>query len=212
MTAAQLQLLRQLLRLSSKHLQWSAVPAQPEPARQQQPSASQSTAFTGIVEVQEETAGSDEEEDGSVAGATKQLQARCALILTHVLQAAALYAADGSSHGAAASSSTGSDDDSLDSLVAVVAREGLELHSPWSNATCQLHGQQLLQHSEQQQEGCVLPWRHAVPAVLDGLRDTLLAQHRHKQAQDKGAEMGEWWKGLVRVRAALSPFLVHVHD
>jgi TnpA family transposase len=28
--------------------------------------------------------------------------------------------------------------------------------------------------------------------VLNGLRDTLLAQHRHKRAQDRGADMGEW--------------------
>jgi hypothetical protein len=49
------------------------------------------------------------------------------------------------------------------------------------------------QQQQQQQQMCVL-----VPLLLDGLRDTLLAQHRHRRLQEKG-DMGECWAvGLSR--------------
>lgn len=46
-------------------------------------------------------------------------------------------------------------------------------------------------HSEQQQQQLVLVVCHMFPLLLDQLRDTLLAQHRHRKLQDKGADMGE---------------------
>jgi hypothetical protein len=47
------------------------------------------------------------------------------------------------------------------------------------------HKQQQQQQQQQELVCCLLP------LVLDNLRDTLLAQHRHRQQQDKGGSMGE---------------------
>jgi hypothetical protein len=49
--------------------------------------------------------------------------------------------------------------------------------------------------TQQQQQGC---WQQLLglllPQLLDSLRDTLLAQHRHSRAHDKG-ELGGWHPG-----------------
>jgi hypothetical protein len=98
----------------------------------------------------------------------------------------------------------------LNSFCSSIEFQGLTLTNPWSSTACQQRCANILQQlasaaeaaeqstelqapalKQQQQQGC---WQQLLslllPQLLDGLRDTLMAQHRHNRAQDRG-ELGE---------------------
>lgn len=153
--------------------------------------------FVGVVEIQELS--DDDAPAGGTGGSPRDAAARrAAAALPAALQAAALYAADASAHDSsggddAAAQAAGADELGLGDLVAGATRAGLALSSPWSDDACQGAARHLLRGVARQQPGggdeqqllCA-----ALPAVLAGLRDAVLAQHRYKQAQEGGADMG----------------------
>lgn len=169
----------------------------------------------GIVEITEE----DDSSTSPAESAQQQAQARLQAALLQVLLACALYAqqdikSDDSkqlqSNTASSSSSSGHLYADLDSFCSSTVLQGLLLSTPWSSKACQQQCHCVLQQlagaaaaaahpaapaaelQQQQQQGC---WRQLLsrllPQLLDCLRDTLMAQHRHNRAQDRG-ELGRW--------------------
>ncbi|KAF8066261.1 HOL3 [Scenedesmus sp. PABB004] len=163
-------------------------------------------AVVGIVEIVEL--------DGASAAPTAEERARAAArgAAVDALLAAALHAGrglDGAAIAAAAAPPpwAGGGGTELDAHVADVLRGGLRVASPWSGAAAREQCALLLSRlgdrvalagggapvaaGEQQQPGGTAgSWRALLapllPELLDRLRDTLLAQHRHRRAQDAG--------------------------
>lgn len=166
--------------------------------------------MVGIVEI------TDEDDDSSNAeqvaqARLQQLVQQALLACALYAGTAAAPALAPASSSATVSSLPGSS--GLDAFCDDVEQRALQLLSPWSDAGSQQQAQQLLQQlaqqamtpaasagtaadaatgakgssteapaagAEQQLLACVLP------QLLERLRDTLMAQHRHRQAQEAG--------------------------
>jgi hypothetical protein len=208
----------------------------------------------GIVEITEEAA--DEADMQTSAGQRSHAQLQQAVL--KLLLVCALHAAPSSS-----TSSRGKMPGccSLNDYCTFVQQQAMQLHSPWSDSTCQQHSHVLLQvlavqlkvssasstkaatatqprvaaataaralvapaaameqyqptqqqhHQQQQQQQQQGDEQNSfdhhnmldvlLPALLEQLKDTVLAQHRHKTAEEKQG-VGEWlhqeqlWRAL----------------